>query len=1012
MRLTSSYIEALMQTAGPFIGDDRANAVVTVERDWWLSEITGIPTGDSSKLPYRWWQRADNSQVETVIPNVASIAWDRSIDSDAASCKIQLANQKMDLNLSGQNHRLGQRGYLTWRTRSPEVLRRWPENTNDWAQVLIPNALLRTYEGFGGHDKTLTQALNDGNLLLTGVWLIDDVVIGTEGNVEMQCRDMGKLLLEQQVYLPLVPAAKYPLMYQKWRYETHQYVAVPYYDRTDPAANDGPFYGPGNEGRKWAPEIGIDVDNVGYAILGTDGGVFTYETTFYGSRGQGFIQGIVGFTPRTQGDGYWAVDKAGSVFAQGAAAHLGSPSDLFDPIVRMESTHTGNGYWLLDRSGDVMPFGDATYLGGLPDGAAPMVDMARTANSQGYVMVSESGQVYAFGNAPYFGNAPIPTGQKAAGIAMTPTGAGYWIVGTDGAVYAFGDAPYIDRVNNPNAPMAAVIGTSSGAGYYLLGQDGGVFAFGDAVFHGTPPAGVYRDMGLAPTGYWVIADSGQVYPIGPGVPDYGSPTPGVDAAPMRGLAMDPLGRGYWLAGEDGSVFAFGECGFYGRMVNPNAPIVRIEAHPSGRGYWLLGADGGVFWFSAQGFPGKYFGSAVGVLVGTAVDMAVTPSGEGYWILGNLGHVYAFGDAVYAGNAPITGTDKASGIAARKAGGYWIVSENGGIFALGGAPFLQANGDWSAAKANLQDPIVSIDASRSVTGEGYLLLGGDGGVYSFGDAPFEGSLPAPYMTTQQFPGNYDDLSDIVKDLLLWSGWWLYGGTGVYGNIESTGTYVETDLTADVFDKKPVMDAINQIRDVVGYLFWVDEEGGAHFESPNWFTYGNFLQESGLRIGGIPEIDERVSLTNYSLTYTDRPIRSVIIITSDDPTLNYSTTITTNRPVTSNLLRGMVRPAMIGTPFNVTAADQAIMAERIEQQIHFQSEQSSVTCVANPAIQINDQVRLWEQITGESNVHFVRGISSQHDLETGVWTYTLTTNNLGAGRSAAPTGEIPVVPEPVS
>lgn len=1013
MRLTSSYFESLWGRGGPFIGADRAHARVTVERDWYLSTTSQVATDDPSKLPFRWFQRLSNSQIETEVPNIRQISWDRSIDSDAASCTISIYNQKMQPNMSGQNIRLGQRGHMSWRQRSMNARARWPETTStEWTEVLIPNALIRTYEGFGGHGKSIPQALIDGNLFLTGVWLVDDVRVGSDGTLDLTCRDMCKLLLEQQLYVPLIPKSKYPLYYQRWRYEYQTYPSVPYYDRTDPGWEEGPYFGPGQEGRKWVPDFGIDADDVGYAILGTDGGVFTYETPFYGSRGRGYIQDVVGIAKRPQNDGYWIVSSNGEVFPQGAAASLGSPTALVEPIVRIAATHTGNGYWLLDKTGDVIRFGDAPYLGSYPENAAPMVDMQGTANSLGYWMLSETGAVYSYGNAAYHGGGTIASGQKATSFAARSGGDGYWILATDGSVFALGAATFYGRVNGggpPNAtPAVAIYATATNNGYWILCEDGAVYSFGDATYHGNTTVTPARDMAAAPGGYWVVSHNGNVY-RGGAVGDYGSPVPGVDLTPMRGIAMDPLGRGYWLTSEDGAVFAFGEAGFYGRVMNPNAPVVRIVATPSGRGYWQLGEDGGVFSWGDAGF----FGSALGLLPGgaKAVGMDCTSNGLGYWIVNDLGEVYSFGNATYYGNAPVTPPDKAVDISARRpnSDGYWIVSANGGIFALGGAPFLAANGDWAAVKAGLKDPITSIDSTS--TGNGYLLSAGDGGMFSFGDAPFQGALPAPFALQRKYEGNYKDLSDIIKDLLLWSGWYLYGSNGIHGNISTTGTYVETDIPADTFDKKPVIDAINAIRDIVGYLFWVDEEGGARFEEPNWYDYGNYLQETGLPVTSIPEIDERVMMTDYSLTYTDRSIRSEIIVTSDDPLANNESTITTIRPISSNLIRGMVRPAMIPTPFQVTKTDQEIMAELIEQHMHFASKQGQVTCVANPALQVNDQVRILEQVTGETDVHFIRGVSSSHDLDTGVWMFTLTTNYLGPGRTAANSGRISAVPEVV-
>jgi hypothetical protein len=893
----------------------------------------------------------------------------------------------------------------------------------DWVDVLIPNALLRTYEGFGGFGKTLSQAIGDGDLMVTGTWLIDQVALGVDGLITITCRDMGKLLIEQQMYLPLMPPGKYPLAYSRWRYEGFFYPAVNAYDRVDPDAFSVQF-GPGAEGRKYITDVAFDSDSQGYGILGTDGGVFCYNTTFFGSRGAGSVGSIAGIAATPSGDGVWVANVGGDVWALGAAANLGGITDSLGvavSLVAIEPTHTGAGYWLLNTDGTVWPVGDAQdWTGGAnPPTSVFIADMARTANSGGFWVLAEDGTVYAYGNAGWVANPSLPSGHSATGIAGTPSGGGYYVVSDFGEVYAYGDA--VHRGNAPgglNKPIIDIVVTPTNGGYWLVATDGGIFSFGDAVFYGSMGNTMFAAKGMARTadahGYWLVADGGVVEHFGDAA-DYGNAVGGVDNAPMVGFDMDPLGRGYWSASADGSVFAFGEAVYYGGYpVDPNGAgqIWRLVAHPSGRGYWLMGKDGGVFNRGNAGF----FGSGSGIMDAPAVDMAATPSGNGYWLLSEHGSIYSFGDAVshYYGNAPITSPDKAAGMAARYQGdGYWIVSQNGAIFALGAAKYQASNGDYAAAITALNDPIIGMDATSD--GEGYVVVAGDGGVFSFGTAPFEGSLPLDYSGTKRYDGNYFDFTDIIKDLLLWSGWLLHGTNEVYGSLESTGTFADDAFPPDTFDKKPIIDGIKAIKDIVGFHFWIDEEGSARFESPNWYVYGNFVQETGGRTGQIPEIDERLLLTGYSLSYVDTPVRSELIITSDDPTLAADTTITTRldlarknpdgsfvNELIAQLLRGMVRPAMLPVPLNVTKAQQEDMTVLVETFMTFQLLQGQVNCIAHPAIQINDQVRIFEEITGETDVHYIRGISSTHDLDTGVWTYQLTTNRVGPGRTAFITG----------
>ena len=78
-------------------------------------------------------------------------------------------------------------------------------------------------------------------------------------------------------------------------------------------------------------------------------------------------------------------------------------------------------------------------------------------------------------------------------------------------------------------------------------------------------------------------------------------------APVVAIAATHDGGGYWLAGRDGGIFAYGDAGFYGSAgaLHLNAPIVGMTATPNGGGYWLVAADGGIFNYGDAGF----FGSA-------------------------------------------------------------------------------------------------------------------------------------------------------------------------------------------------------------------------------------------------------------------------------------------------------------------------------------------------------------------------------------------------------------------
>ena len=258
-------------------------------------------------------------------------------------------------------------------------------------------------------------------------------------------------------------------------------------------------------------------------------------------------------------------------------------------------------------------------------------------------------------------------------------------------------------------------------------------------------------------------------------PCQGGPSTVTPAATVVGMAATPSGKGYWLAGSDGGVFAFGDAGFLGSAADLDLqkPIVGIAATPSGRGYYLVASDGGLFAYGDATFAGGEGGQPLTKpIVGMTVDkgtggywlvasdgglfafnapfegseggqplakpvvgMAPTATGKGYWLVASDGGIFSFGDSHFEGseggqrlNKPVVGmAPTASGA------GYWLVASDGGIFAFGDATFYGSDGAITLAQ-----PVVGMAATP--TGKGYWLVAADGGIFAFGDAGFSGALP--------------------------------------------------------------------------------------------------------------------------------------------------------------------------------------------------------------------------------------------------------------------------------
>lgn len=258
---------------------------------------------------------------------------------------------------------------------------------------------------------------------------------------------------------------------------------------------------------------------------------------------------------------------------------------------------------------------------------------------------------------------------------------GYWLAGSDGGVFSFGSAQFYGSVANLRlqAPIVGITPTADRGGYWLVASDGGVFSFGDAAFYGSIPG-----LGISP------ADS----PVLPRL-----------NAPIVGMVPTTDGKGYFLVGADGGVFAFGDARFEGScpgIGGCSSGVSSVMTDASGDGYWVVTYTGNVYAFgdaTNYGDPAAYLPYA------TQVPSAVrTASGSGYWILFSDGEVYTYGDAAYLGSpfGQIEFSNPASAIfATSDGGGYWIVTANGTVYSFGDAP---NDGDMSAA--HLNGPIVA------------------------------------------------------------------------------------------------------------------------------------------------------------------------------------------------------------------------------------------------------------------------------------------------------------------
>lgn len=874
MKSATGYIWNVWNAGGPFIGDARAHTVVTIEPDW---ELTSSFSAHDSVV--RDWFSHTADQIE--VPGVRTVSIDRTVDADVSTCDIVINNTKMDPNsgwdpgkVPGLQNTVGNPGYYSYkRGSSAFATGRWGHLPNAWSNRFVPNTLVRTYQGFGGFDKTLAQALTDGNLVATGTWLIDEVAIDTSGVISLKCRDMAKLLIEQFIYTPLVPVDWYPLRYARFKPTLVHFPAVQIYNFLRP--REVSLAGV----NKYVVDIIAPADGDGYWVIGNDGGVFSYgpHIQFHGSLGA---------------------------------------TTLAHPIKCATAMPDGTGYWLMDFNGTVFPFGAAVNYGDLT-GDVDITDIGSTSTGLGYWILKQDGSIFAYGDAGYYGGSPALTGgDTISAFAPTATDLGYWLVSyNDGAVFAYGDAVYAGG-GGLSTPVPEVTYQAEQASF-------------------TAPTVVENQFtGFQGSGYLAFWKDSSQFIIFTVHANFG----GQYKLRIRYSSTSGTDRTLTINADSPSTVSFPSSGAYDTFIELEEEVT---------------LDVGENIIKLQGNDDDYV---------------------------NLDSI----TVLDAGNG------KAVDIAGVGVDGYYILFSTQQVGDFGTAPSISL-GEFP--KAVLQDRIPRM--AKPSDKRGFWLVGNDGGVFTFGELGFWGSLPGPFDLTGQVDGNYLDYTDIIKQLLRWSGFAL--NDGVFGLMETTGAYNPEAFPEDTWDKKSIVDCINLIKEIVGYRFWCDEDGAANFRYPNWERLGNILPD-GTRSDYIPDIDERINLVTHATRLSDASVRSEIIISSNqlpaygvapDPKL-----VTTRyTPVNFGWLHNMVRPAMWVNDYFNSPVEQLALARLIDVHAVASIRMNSMTCVANPLIQVDDQVFVQEATTSEAHVHYVRSVRTNHDLDSGLYTMDLQTNWLG-------------------
>ncbi len=237
------------------------------------------------------------------------------------------------------------------------------------------------------------------------------------------------------------------------------------------------------------------------------------------------------------------------------------------------------------------------------------------------------------------------------------------------------------------------------------------------------------------SGYWMLGNDGKVYAFGDAKSAVFGDAVGRIPAGAKAVHIEPTpsNGGYWITDDRGGVHAFGNAAALGGLaasqLQSNEKVTSLSRTPSGGGYWVFTSKGRVF---PKG-DAQSFGDLSQMSLNGAIQSSIpTTSGKGYYMVGSDGGVFAFGDAKFHGSTGDMKLNKPvlSLVPTRTGNGYWLVASDGGIFAFGDAGFKGSMGDQK-----LNQPVVGMVRY----GNGYLMVAADGGIFSFSEKGFAGSL---------------------------------------------------------------------------------------------------------------------------------------------------------------------------------------------------------------------------------------------------------------------------------
>lgn len=976
--------------SGDQIGDRRNFARITVQ------------TGGTKlyQLPYNLYAASvfGSEEIPLELPNVKQVQWSRSTTQDFATGSFEFYNTAPMKLGDTPTRDLDNPGFYTYNRGMNQFAARWGQAPNEWSNMLVPDNILRTYEGYGFDPSVIPEL--DSNLMQTGVWRIDTVEYDSPTQlITVTVRDIGSILADEILFPPVVPKSFYPVSFTADPTITPGFVgpsANSTVQDTATVTRIASYAGPTDGPTSVTTSVGSDSIVVDWARPTTADS--TPDNTHYGYKVTGYqvaIDGVI--LPKVYKPTVFT-----ATFSGVHGIHHGNVYSMRVIAIWQELlTPKGELHFHTNVEHSVRSdFSSESIARPKDAGTVPTVTLDSININVNEAMSLAPGFVtFEYTHPGTYVVIAYKTGEDNA---VPDRSWSVDVTGSSGSTHVDTGLPQLDMPN---------------WNFLVYGRTAG------------PPRLV------GPGDVFFRSVNGSYYaPPQPGQSPAASPKQPVPSRKLRNGSSSPLKRVQlkMTYSDSSNTFYVGrgdDVDVYGH--DPE------DAFKSNAAYWLsIGNITAGAGFSFEWIEGAVASSTLtSVRVHTkgrhyGVYLSVLSDGE--WVQHSdtgiipynpdLPESHNHGNIPYAEHYTEGDTEGPFTITLRapipKVTRVRVTFHNLQYFDVGtfhyraGVRYFEAFGQAGIPVKDIPKPVVgktSGGAKDKKTAE-----------TTYTPAHIVPGLGAN-------PGLYEDYTDIIKLFCAWGGFYWprdaeivqsdgsavtyswgvgpYGlpdvdpvlgdvdGGRVWGDFMETGTAGIAQIPTDTFTQQALMDGISYIRDIIGFIFYIDEQGAVVWRQPNYFAIGNWIGNDASvdtppRVSQVVVLDEEVAVWGVQATLTGANIRERIFVSTTDGTTGALAAGFNPNPTGLRRVGGW-------TDQNFSSDEECqVMADLIAIQILFSYHTDVVNIAGYPAIQMDDQIILIEQVTGEGYYHYVQGIDSTNDLEAGGWEYDLTTNWLGA------------------